>query len=58
MQQVTVQGKVQTPLYGPVGDLNGALLDDGTVVRIRPREAYQVASLLSPAGRSWSKAGN
>jgi hypothetical protein len=47
-QQMTVQGKVQRQLYGPAGDVNGALLDDGTIVRIGPREAYQVASLLNP----------
>src|SRR5260370_778981 len=47
-QQTTVQGKVQMPRYGPRGDLNGALLADGTIVRIGPMEAYQVASLLNP----------
>ena len=47
-QQASVQGKVQRPLYGPAGDVNGALLEDGTTVRIAPREAYQVASLLTP----------
>jgi hypothetical protein len=47
-QQMTVQGKVQAQLHGPAGDVNGALLDDGTIVRIGPREAYQVASLLNP----------
>ena len=46
-QQASVQGKVQRPLYGPAGDVNGALLEDGTTVRIGPREAYQVASLLT-----------
>jgi hypothetical protein len=47
-QQASVQGKVQRPLYGPAGDVNGALLEDGTTVRIGPREAYQVASVLTP----------
>ena len=47
-EQISVQGKVQMPLYGPRGDVNGALLDDGTIVRIGPPEAYQVASLLNP----------
>ena len=45
-QPVSIFGKVQRPLYGPAGDINGALLDNGTIVRIGPREAYQVASLL------------
>jgi hypothetical protein len=39
---------VQTSLYGPAGDLNGAVLYDGTIVRMPPREAYQFASLLAP----------
>ena len=46
-QQMIVQGKVQMPLYGPAGDINGALLDEGTIVRIGPKEAYQIASLLN-----------
>jgi hypothetical protein len=57
-QQTSVQGKVQRPLYGPAGDVNGALLEDGTIVRIGPREAYQVASLLIPgqilAAQGWT----
>ena len=43
-QQLSVQGKVQRPLYGPAGDVNGALLDDGTIVRMSPPAAYQVAA--------------
>jgi len=47
-QQASLSGKVQTPLYGPRGDLNGAILDDGTIVRVPPPAAYQSASLLAP----------
>jgi hypothetical protein len=47
-QPMTVQGKVRMQLYGPAGDTNGALLDDGTIVRVGPRDAYQIASLLNP----------
>jgi len=47
-QQASVQAKVQRSLHGPAGDVNGALLDDGTIVRLPPPSAYQVASLLSP----------
>jgi hypothetical protein len=46
--QATIEGRVQQQLYGPAGDINGALLDDGTIVRIGPRGAYQVAPLLTP----------
>jgi len=47
-QQTSINGRVQTSLYGPAGDLNGAVLYDGTIVRVPPREAYQFASLLTP----------
>ena len=47
-QQTMLTGKVQAPLYGPAGDLNGAVLDDGVIVRLPPPTAYQYASLLAP----------
>jgi hypothetical protein len=47
-QQTSFSGRVQTSLYGPAGDLNGAVLYDGTIVRVPPHEAYQFASLLAP----------
>jgi hypothetical protein len=46
-QQTSVSGRVETPLYGPAGDLNGAVLADGTIVRLPPPTAYQSASLLA-----------
>jgi hypothetical protein len=47
-QQTSLNGRVQASLYGPAGDLNGAVLNDGTIVRMPPPEAYQFASLLAP----------
>jgi hypothetical protein len=47
-QQTSLNGRVQTPLYGPRGDLNGAVLDDGTIIRMPPATAYQSANLLAP----------
>jgi hypothetical protein len=47
-QQTSISGRVQSSLYGPAGDINGAVLYDGTIVRMPPREAYQFASLLAP----------
>jgi hypothetical protein len=47
-QQISLNGRVQTPLYGPRGDLNGAILDDGTIIRMSPPTADQSASLLAP----------
>jgi hypothetical protein len=36
------------PLHGPRGDVNGALLEDGTVLRLPPPEAARLADLLRP----------
>ncbi len=47
-QQASLNGKVQTPLYGPAGDLNGAVLEDGAIIRLPPPTANQWASLLAP----------
>lgn len=35
-------------LFGPKGELRGALLDDGTAVRLPPHEAEHFARLLRP----------
>jgi len=35
-------------LHGPQGDVNGALLEDGTVLRLPPPDAYRLATLLQP----------
>lgn len=43
-----VQSRVRMALHGPQGDVNGALLDDGTIVRLPPPETYRSASLLQP----------
>jgi len=42
------EGKVRLSLFGPKGELRGALLTDGTVVRIGPKEAEEIADLLAP----------
>lgn len=38
-----VSGKVQFLLYGPKGEANGAILEDGTVLRLAPGEAGRLA---------------
>jgi hypothetical protein len=35
-------------LHGPRGDVNGALLEDGSVLRLPPPEAYRFTNLLQP----------
>jgi hypothetical protein len=55
-QPTSLNGRVQTSIYDPAGDLNGAVLNDGTIVRLPPPTAYQSASLLAP-GQSISVQG-
>jgi hypothetical protein len=47
-QQTSLNGIVQAALYGPAGDLNGAILYDGTIIRMPPPVAYQFVTLLAP----------
>jgi hypothetical protein len=55
------QGRVRMALHGPQGDVNGALLDDGVILRLPPPEAYRFANLLqlgqtiSRREASWSR---
>jgi hypothetical protein len=46
--RMEAEGTVRLSLFGPKGELRGALLTDGTVVRIGPKEAEHVADLLAP----------
>jgi hypothetical protein len=43
-----VHGKVRLSLFGPIGELRGALLTDGTVIHVGPKEADKVTNLLAP----------
>jgi hypothetical protein len=49
-QWLSVQGRVREPLYGPRGDINGALLDDGTQIHLPPDQASSLGQDLQ-AGR-------
>lgn len=49
--QAEVQGRVRMALHGQQGEVNGALLEDGTVLRLPPPEAYRFATLLRPRQR-------
>jgi hypothetical protein len=50
-EPMTADGTVQMSLFGPKGELRGALLSDGTVLRVGPKEAEQVATLLAPGAK-------
>jgi hypothetical protein len=43
-----MQGHIKAALHGRRGEINGALLDDGTVLRLPPPEAERFAALLTP----------
>jgi hypothetical protein len=45
-QQATVRGRVQQILHGPAGDVNGALLDDGTILKFPPPATWQAPTAL------------
>ena len=47
-RKMTAAAKVRLSLFGPKGELRGALLADGTAVRIGPKEAKDFAALLKP----------
>ena len=44
----TVSGRVRMPLHGPLGDINGVLLEDGTVLRVPPPEVSRFNALFAP----------
>jgi hypothetical protein len=50
------EGIVRGLLYGPRGEVNGAVLEDRTIVRVPSHAAFQVANLLQ-VGRSISAIG-
>jgi len=45
-QPITDTSKVKEALHEPRGEMNGVLLDDGTVVRVPPREAEKLGATL------------
>jgi hypothetical protein len=47
-QQSTIHGRIQQALHGPAGDVNGALLEDGTVLKLGPPVAWQASTTLQP----------
>jgi hypothetical protein len=46
--ETTLSGKIATVLHGKRGEVNGALLENGTVLRLPPPEAERMQSLLQP----------
>ncbi|MCD4865951.1 hypothetical protein [Pseudomonas sp. PLB05] len=44
----SLQGQIVQLLHGPRGNVNGALLQDGTALRLPPHEALRLQALLKP----------
>jgi hypothetical protein len=47
-RETTLTGRIAATLHGKRGEVNGALLDNGTVIRLPPPEAERMQSLLQP----------
>jgi hypothetical protein len=56
-QLMSAQGRVQAVLHGKRGEVNGAILEDGTILRLPSPEAERFAALLMP-GQSINAQGN
>jgi len=50
-QKMQLEGTVRLSLFGPKGELRGALLADGTIIRIAPKEAEHLTKLLIPGAK-------
>jgi hypothetical protein len=48
---IEASGTVRLSLFGPKGQLRGALLDDGTMVRIGPKHTKHFAASLAPGAK-------
>ncbi|RZN06348.1 hypothetical protein CWO91_29655 [Bradyrhizobium genosp. SA-3] len=48
---MSADGVVALSLFGPKGELRGALLSDGTVLRVGSKEVKHVADLLAPGAK-------
>jgi hypothetical protein len=47
-EPMRAQGNIRRLLHGPKGEVRGALLDNGTIIRVPAGEAERIAPLLSP----------
>jgi hypothetical protein len=44
----TISGKIASQLHGRRGEINGAVLDNGTIVRLPPPEAERMDAVIQP----------
>ncbi len=50
-EKMRAEGRICHVLHGPKGEARGALLEDGTIIRIPAHEAERLAHLLAPGQR-------
>ena len=48
MTETTLTGRITAVLHGKRGEVNGALLDNGTILRLPPPEAERMQAFLQP----------
>ena len=48
---MTAQGVVKQPIHGPKGETRGAVLEDGRIIRLPPREAERFTELLKKGAK-------
>jgi hypothetical protein len=48
LSRLQASGKIERAMYGKKGEINGVMLDDGTVVRFPKHAAFQFATQLQP----------
>jgi hypothetical protein len=48
VQPLSAEGRIKAQLYGPQGEVNGVVLENGTIIRLPPPEAERLAAQLVP----------
>jgi len=56
LARLQASGNVDRAMYGNKGEINGVMLDDGTIIRFSPHAAYQFAGQLQ-AGQTIAAEG-
>ena len=54
---LTAQGRIKAALHGRQGEVNGALLEDGTIIRMPPPEAQRLAAQIAPGATVYVQGG-
>ena len=52
---MSADGQIAREIYTDRGDVNGVVLDDGTIVRFPPQAGAQLAMIVQPGGKLYAK---